>query len=1169
MSLARISLYLLWMVVTLALIILVGMTVALTVYDDKIEAQIADKIYENTGRKFEIAEGFGFRFKPHPTLIIRNLRMENAAWSDEPWMLEIERVEASLSVTALLLGQLKIASLKAQKPTMLIEHKEGKTNWIFGKKRPHKVFTKLAKHLVISKANVSNGRLDIHYEDRNYQIKVDRITGKTHWFGNDVELHALGQTNNEPIDVRLIVDDFISVLLREPTRLSLSGHYGNTKVGATGTIRDLLKWQGLDMQLQAETPNLTTLQPWIVTKLPETPRLTANARFVQPERWQSASFEEIHLISTDKGGVTELTGRVDKIKGWKGINLSGKADYQTQAILEWKGFKPDTDAHFQGEFSITGSKQAGIGLSATGQLNGQQLSGTISGKIPNLLLANSTQALEVTLNTETIDQLGLAIGKSWPKTRPVEGRGELRKLDGRWGLSNIVLSWGGNDNPFASGQLFELGPETFGQLSVKMALTKAEISEFNQLNSVRFPEVEVATVAGEVAIAAKQFSANQVQINLQQGENSLNAKGEVEDLTSLSIKALLLDATIADMPAVNQLYQTKLPDFGVLSAKGQLQGDRESGFGIFNLAGNATGQAHQISFSGKLTNLGKKLTSQLNLDMSGAQVHSFQHLISFDLPEGVIASGQAVLSSQSATKWRVSELDVDLKQTDHLQAHVEGGVTEIPNDPQYSLGFTVNNASHLFLSQFTPFALPPLDEFRATGKVMNAYQQPVGLENVELYFRHRTAEIAAIGKVGQLSPLASSRFELTLSAEDFRHIPWLNLDSANEDISASGHASIDFSAEKWVSNIRQFDVGKSQMAGNLIWAKGDQKSGVLPTITATVKADNIELKQLVRRTKRTQLFSHEPLNLEWAKEFNGSLKANINEFHDHSYNMHNLRFNAMLNQGVLQVPGITTGFGNGQLTGWLTVDTNGNDYSAVTALNGRNLKPDDFNLPDSDYIERGTFDVDLGVAGQGRTVAEIMGTAYGKLKLTLNNAAFKNTNLDLFGSDLVFGIINKINPLNKDDALIEIECGVIHFPIVKGIAKATRGIAIKTKRFTILGGGTVDLGSEAINLLIRPKPRTGLGLSPSSVAQIIQLGGKIGKPKIELGKTGILEAGANIGVAVLTGGWSLLAKGLYDRTKANADVCSETNLIPNLVDVEVVDLSESIFHEAEVESENR
>ena len=118
------------------------------------------------------------------------------------------------------------------------------------------------------------------------------------------------------------------------------------------------------------------------------------------------------------------------------------------------------------------------------------------------------------------------------------------------------------------------------------------------------------------------------------------------------------------------------------------------------------------------------------------------------------------------------------------------------------------------------------------------------------------------------------------------------------------------------------------------------------------------------------------------------------------------------------------------------------------------------------------------------------------------------------------------------------ECGVLYLDIREGKAVTRNGLALKTDRVTILGGGEIHFPGETIDIYLTPKAREGLGISASSIARVIQLGGTLRKPEIEADPKGLLASGLSLGAAILSGGVTLVALGLFDRFHANSDVCA-------------------------------
>jgi hypothetical protein len=93
----------------------------------------------------------------------------------------------------------------------------------------------------------------------------------------------------------------------------------------------------------------------------------------------------------------------------------------------------------------------------------------------------------------------------------------------------------------------------------------------------------------------------------------------------------------------------------------------------------------------------------------------------------------------------------------------------------------------------------------------------------------------------------------------------------------------------------------------------------------------------------------------------------------------------------------------------------------------------------------------------------------------------------------------------------------------------------QTEKVKAVGGGDIDLNTEALNIEFNTKPRSGVGVSADMfVTPFVKLVGTLGSPSIGVDKKSALLAGAT----VATGGLALLAKGAADRAAGETDRCA-------------------------------
>lgn len=134
----------------------------------------------------------------------------------------------------------------------------------------------------------------------------------------------------------------------------------------------------------------------------------------------------------------------------------------------------------------------------------------------------------------------------------------------------------------------------------------------------------------------------------------------------------------------------------------------------------------------------------------------------------------------------------------------------------------------------------------------------------------------------------------------------------------------------------------------------------------------------------------------------------------------------------------------------------------------------------------------------------------------------------------------------KQENYTTLKCGVVHYDIKDGMATTENGIAFETDKLLILGTGTINLKNEQLTLLIESRPKqdivegtlkTLITVGDMSLAGLVQVGGTLAEPRLELNPAGVLKEGVSITAAVATGGLSSLATRLFDEATKDENPC--------------------------------
>ncbi len=176
------------------------------------------------------------------------------------------------------------------------------------------------------------------------------------------------------------------------------------------------------------------------------------------------------------------------------------------------------------------------------------------------------------------------------------------------------------------------------------------------------------------------------------------------------------------------------------------------------------------------------------------------------------------------------------------------------------------------------------------------------------------------------------------------------------------------------------------------------------------------------------------------------------------------------------------------------------------------------------------------ITATGASPRQLASGASGSLLLSTGPGKTRHGALDVVGSGVVGQLLSKLNPFAKEDPFTQVDCTVARIDILNGKAKIAP-VLLQTDKVTVTADGTVDLGTEVLAFNFNTRPRSGIGVSPGMFTNpFLELRGTLTSPRLGTGAKGA-TSGA---LAVATAGATVVAGGLVDRIKGEADMCKTT-----------------------------
>ena len=347
--------------------------------------------------------------------------------------------------------------------------------------------------------------------------------------------------------------------------------------------------------------------------------------------------------------------------------------------------------------------------------------------------------------------------------------------------------------------------------------------------------------------------------------------------------------------------------------------------------------------------------------------------------------------------------------------------------------------------------------------------------------------------------------------------------------------------------ITNFDVDMSHNETTVMQVSADLSSTIsvrfedgLPQITLDLKTPELRYASAASEPAEepdepAPVFSDEPLNLSFLRQLNLDADIAADSIIANDARLEDFVLQAGISDAALNLDTLQFGINEGtiRLSGTVVPAAAGHAVSLNAAV--QQLKIAALAVEDQGAAEIPPLDASLAIAGTGASLHQIMASANGEI---IGRHAPGQIDLQAAGplfSDVVASVVTSLNPLAEARPSTRLDCGVYDIDIADGVANIEE-LAVQTERLTILSSGNVNLGTEAIDVSLSTKSREGLGLSIGSVANsFLKLSGTLNQPSVNLDAAGSV---GTTGAAVATGGLSVLARGLFDRLSAEADICA-------------------------------
>lgn len=394
---------------------------------------------------------------------------------------------------------------------------------------------------------------------------------------------------------------------------------------------------------------------------------------------------------------------------------------------------------------------------------------------------------------------------------------------------------------------------------------------------------------------------------------------------------------------------------------------------------------------------------------------------------------------------------------------------------------------------------PTVPEDDASGGMSLAGLPELNVSDFHLNYRD--------GETGQVSEAAFDEVSLASQGGGYHAV----IEGEVNGSPVSFSADVSGGTEEASLNNASLTVAGTSIGGDL---KLDLRGK--PTLTGALASPAFDVTPFLKGDgggSGGPLFSKDPLPLDALTVADADLSLALDELRYGKVTLTALKLPVKIDGGKLSAPltaqyrgrPIKLALGADGARGSVSVDADAANFDLGKLLTDLDLTT----------MLNANADFSAKLKGQGKSLHAIASSLGGQTNLVIGKGTINSRAFAIVSDDLVKVLI----PSGESGDTASLTCAISRFDFSGGVGKAS-ALALETSSLITTGSGTVNLGTERIDLLFKPKPKKA---SLVSLAFPVRLSGPLTSPSAGLDKTGVATSVATaVGGAALTGGLGAL-----------------------------------------------
>ncbi|MDB4442623.1 AsmA family protein, partial [bacterium] len=317
---------------TLVVVVLIAAVyvIVLNLDFNRFKPQVAQLVFDATGRELTIAGNIDFEIGIRPTLIVEDVRFQNSSWSSTPDLARVKKLEVQIAVLPMIIGKFDFAHLVLIEPTVIVEFdRAGTSNFSFDTASQEQDDSEIAPPpLIFSDIRIEKGHFTYRdaQSDFKFIVRIDHLTGEIPGFDKSLQLNFEGAFNNIPLRLNGTVGPiwaWVEPGYELPVDIDIAS--GGATARVKGEMRDPTHFKDLAFTIAADDPSTADIARLVgVTDSPDLGAFKLTARVTDPEA-NVFSIDDLFIAL----GENEITGLVK-------LNMAKKVPFLTAQFSSQK-----------------------------------------------------------------------------------------------------------------------------------------------------------------------------------------------------------------------------------------------------------------------------------------------------------------------------------------------------------------------------------------------------------------------------------------------------------------------------------------------------------------------------------------------------------------------------------------------------------------------------------------------------------------------------------------------------------------------------------------------------------------------------------------------------------------------------------------------------------------